>query len=115
MRRSWHEGRIPRGKRACYRPRVRFLAASCLFLAAAAQAAEPSRFRDPEDGHFDLSEYLLDHRGALPIPIIITEPAVGYGGGLGLAWFSESLREAAAHSAASGRLTPPNIYGAAAF
>ena len=72
------------------------------------------RFKDPEDGAFDASEYLLDHRGALPVPIVITEPAVGYGGGLALAWFSESIRDAAERAAASGgRITPPNIYGAA--
>jgi hypothetical protein len=72
------------------------------------------RFKDPEDGKFDASEYLLDHKGALPVPIIITEPAVGYGGGLALAWFSESLREAARHST-EGRYIPPDIYGLAAF
>jgi hypothetical protein len=72
----------------------------------------PDRFRDPQDGAFDVSEYLLDHRGALPMPIFITEPAVGYGGGLALAWFSESIRDAAG-KAREGRLTPPNIYAAA--
>lgn len=114
MRAQWHEGRIPRGNRACYRPRVRILAASCLLAAAVAQAAVPERFRDPEDGQLDASEYLLDHSGALPVPIIITEPAVGYGGGLGLAWFSESIRDAIEHST-GGKLAPPNIYGAMAF
>jgi hypothetical protein len=39
------------------------------------------RFIDPEDGQFDLSYFLENPRGFLPIPIIITEPAVGYGGG----------------------------------
>ena len=39
-------------------------------------------FHDPEDGQLDLSEYLATATGFLPIPIIITEPAVGYGGGL---------------------------------
>jgi hypothetical protein len=41
-----------------------------------------ARFIDPEDGQFDLSYFLEDPRGVLPIPIVITEPAVGYGGGL---------------------------------
>ncbi len=71
------------------------------------------RFTDPEDGAFDASEYLLDHRGVLPVPIIITEPAVGYGGGLALAWFSESIRDAAAKAQPGGRITPPNILGVA--
>lgn len=40
-----------------------------------------SRFIDPEDGQFDLSYFLANPRGFLPVPIVITEPAVGYGGG----------------------------------
>jgi hypothetical protein len=43
---------------------------------------EPSRFRDPEDGKFDVSSFLEKPRGFLPVPVVITEPAVGYGGGL---------------------------------
>jgi len=39
------------------------------------------RFFDPADGKLDLSYFLEDPRGFLPIPIIVTEPAVGYGGG----------------------------------
>ncbi|MDN8618795.1 hypothetical protein [Variovorax ginsengisoli] len=39
------------------------------------------RFFDPEDGAFDLSSFLENPRGFLPIPIVVTEPAVGYGGG----------------------------------
>ena len=40
-----------------------------------------ARFFDPKDGQFDLSYFLEDPRGFLPIPIVVTEPAVGYGGG----------------------------------
>jgi hypothetical protein len=48
------------------------------------------------------------------VPLIITEPAVGYGGGLALAWFSESIRDAAQRAdPGGGRVTPPDIYGAA--
>ena len=35
----------------------------------------------PQDGQFDLSYFLENPRGFLPIPIVVTEPAVGYGGG----------------------------------
>jgi hypothetical protein len=48
-------------------------------------AVEPvptSRFRDPDDGQIDLSRFLAHPRAFLPIPLIVTEPAVGYGGGL---------------------------------
>jgi len=92
-----------------------------LLAAGAAHAAEEKswfsdRFIDPQDGQFDASNYLLDHKGAFPFPIIITEPAVGYGGGLALMWFSESMREAATRAQQQGtRLTPPNIYALAAF
>jgi hypothetical protein len=41
-----------------------------------------SRFRDPEDGQIDLSRFLAHPRAFLPIPLVVTEPAVGYGGGL---------------------------------
>ncbi|STE16785.1 Uncharacterised protein [Escherichia coli] len=38
---------------------------------------------DPEDGMLDMSRYLQENRyGFLPIPVVITEPAVGYGGGV---------------------------------
>ena len=43
---------------------------------------KPSRFRDPQDGQIDLSSFLATPRAFLPIPLVITEPAVGYGGGL---------------------------------
>lgn len=45
------------------------------------------RFKDPADGQFDLSMYLTGRTGFVPIPIIITEPAVGYGGGLVISYF----------------------------
>ena len=45
-------------------------------------APEPSRFRDPDDGQFDVSSFLEKPRGFLPVPVVITEPAVGYGGGM---------------------------------
>ncbi len=52
-----------------------------------------ARFFDPEDGQFDLSYFLEDPRGFLPIPIVVTEPAVGYGGG-GAGMFLRPRREA---------------------
>ena len=52
-----------------------------------------ARFFDPEDGQFDLSYFLENPRGFLPIPIVVTEPAVGYGGG-GAGMFLRPRREA---------------------
>lgn len=42
---------------------------------------------DPEDGMLDASDYLASASGFLPVPIIITEPAVGFGLGLAVAYF----------------------------
>ena len=46
-------------------------------------AAHAVSFTDPVDGMFDMGEYLAENAyGFLPIPVIITEPAVGYGFGV---------------------------------
>jgi hypothetical protein len=96
------------------------LVVAMLLLASAAQAAEAprwlDRYLDPQDGQFDLSEHLLKRRGLLPVPIVITEPALGYGAGLAALWFKESISEAGARSLAdTGRRAPPSIAAAAAF
>ncbi|MEC5385687.1 BamA/TamA family outer membrane protein [Uliginosibacterium sp. H3] len=70
-----------------------------------------SPFRDDKDGAFDVSKWLLEKKGFLPVPMIITEPAVGYGAGVGLMFFSQSIAEAAANAKATGHVTPPDIYG----
>jgi hypothetical protein len=95
---------------------LRPLALAVLFvsLCASAQESDKSKlFRDPQDGAFDASEFLLDKKGFLPVPIVITEPAVGYGAGAALVFFRESLRERASHVKPGEPLTPPDIYIAA--
>ncbi|HEY6512281.1 MAG TPA: BamA/TamA family outer membrane protein [Burkholderiaceae bacterium] len=92
-------------------PAAGLLWLSMLLAAAGAQAASWfDRFKDADDGQLDLSEWLLDQKGFLPVPIIITEPAVGYGAGVMATFFRESLREAASRKTEDGRLTPPDIY-----
>lgn len=44
---------------------------------------------DDKDGAFDMSKFLLTRGAFLPVPIIITEPAVGYGGGLAAVFFHQ--------------------------
>ncbi|HUD73305.1 MAG TPA: BamA/TamA family outer membrane protein [Dongiaceae bacterium] len=78
---------------------------------AAATAAAPPAADEPAG--FDMSEWLLDRKGFLPVPIVITEPAVGYGGGLAFLFFRDSLRAAAERKAAGRHATPPDIYGVA--
>jgi len=52
-----------------------------------------ARFFDPDDGQFDLGYFLENPRGFLPVPIVVTEPAVGYGGGV-VGMFLRPRREA---------------------
>jgi len=40
---------------------------------------------DPEDGMLDASDYLSSAHGFLPVPVFITEPAIGTGHGLAVA------------------------------
>ncbi|MDO6386859.1 BamA/TamA family outer membrane protein [Uliginosibacterium sp. 31-12] len=84
--------------------------ASMMLAASGVLADEGGRFTDPEDGRFDASEHLLKYQGVLPVPIIITEPAVGYGAGVAAVYFDESIADASQHSMAeTGRRAPPNI------
>ena len=87
---------------------------ACVAALSAQAQGWRERFVDPQDGGLDASNYLLDYRGVLPVPILITEPAVGYGGGIAAAWFSESIRDAASRSKGN-RITPPDIYIATAI
>ena len=75
---------------------------------------KPSVFIDPQDGYVDLSSWLLEKKGFLPVPIIITEPAVGYGGGMVAMFFRQSMAEAAAQAKSTGGIKPPDIYSVAA-
>lgn len=63
-------------------------------------------------GDLDMSEYMSQAYGFLPIPIIITEPAVGYGGGLTLVYLHDTLL---GQKASSGRRIPPSISGMVAM
>ncbi len=76
--------------------------------------ASTSPFRG-RDGSLDVSSWLLDRKGFLPVPIVITEPAIGTGGGIGLVFFSESLRDTEERAGASKRKVPPDLYIAAGF
>ena len=81
---------------------------ACVSLAPA--LADLDGFRDPVDGRLDASQWLLDRKGFLPVPIIVTEPAVGYGGGAAALFFHRNEQ-----ASGSERLTPPDISAIAAF
>ena len=58
--------------------------------APAEEAGFWSQFIDPDDGKLDMSRWLVDNAyGFLPVPIIISEPAVDDGLGLGALFFHE--------------------------
>jgi hypothetical protein len=53
------------------------------FFAAGTIKKKSISFKDSLDKAFDLSDYIIDANGFVPIPYIITEPAVGgFGGAL---------------------------------
>lgn len=73
---------------------------------------------DPKDGKFDMSRWLLERKGGfLPVPIIVSDPAVGYGGGLAALFFHRPAGAATTRTTADGRqqLVPPNLFGGMAM
>lgn len=85
--------------------------------APSASPASASLFRDADDGRFDMSRWLLDRRGFLPVPIVVTDPAVGTGGGLALAFFHRPTSAATSANANAGaaRMVVPDIYAGGAL
>ena len=76
-------------------PVIVSLALLLIPLADPAHASFLEDLEDPKDGALDTSKMLMSRTGFLPVPIIITEPAVGYGGGLAILYFHGSGKERA--------------------
>jgi len=77
-----------------------------------------SGFKDSEDGAIDISDWLLNKKGFLLMPTIITEPAVDYGLGAALVWFHQSIAEKKAPPSMTGVLgvaTLNETWGAGLF
>lgn len=88
---------------------VRSLVLLLAFISTSIQAGWLSdNFIDPNDGYFDISRWLSQKTGFLPVPIIITEPAIGYGGGLAAVFFHGKVLGSRADD---GRLKPPSASG----
>ena len=89
--------------------------------APATKLSFSQKFKDSTDGKLDFSEFVGSARGFLPIPIIVTEPAVGFGGGLTLVFLHDSIKnraELARQKAPDGtpkRIPPPSVSGLAGF
>lgn len=58
-------------------------------LATPVSAGWLDKLKDPETGQVDITNWLLKGGGFLPVPIIVTEPAVGFGLGLAPAFFHD--------------------------
>lgn len=82
-----------------------------MFSVSAGADNSESRFIDPCDGKLDVSEWVLEDRGFLPVPIIITEPAVGYGGGAALMFFHKQMQEKTTTTGDAVYGLPPSITG----
>jgi hypothetical protein len=100
----------------CTRLRGCLAFAGLLVICQARSGDFLQRFTDPTDGWFDMSQFVLDHKGPLVVPVIITEPAVGYGGGAALVFIRQSLEEQAAKAKDNGgHVAPPDVFGLMAF
>ena len=76
--------------------------ALCLSLNAQEKTKPLSSFRDSIDHAIDISDWLVNKKGVLIVPTLITEPAVGYGiGGAGVFF----------HSSYSEKNGPPSMTG----
>ncbi len=75
------------------------------------------QFIDPIDGKFDSSQWLAGRSGFLPIPLFISDPAVGYGGGLAVVFLHESKDEEVPMDDPNqlSHLPPSVSFGAAAY
>ena len=66
----------------------------CLILLSMPFASLAVEFTDPIDGNLDMGEYLAENAyGFLPMPILITEPALGYGVGFAGVFLHESEQQ----------------------
>ena len=67
---------------------------SLLTLLSIPLASSAIEFTDPIDGSLDMGEYLAENAyGFLPVPILITEPALGYGFGFAGVFLHESEKQ----------------------
>jgi hypothetical protein len=92
---------------------IKFLIVFCLSfnLMLNAQDKESKKeisLFDKDDKNFDISEYLSQAYGFFPLPTIVTEPAIGAGGGVGLLYLHDGF---VGKKGKSGRNIPASISG----
>ncbi len=84
-----------------------------LNIASSSAQSFKDMFISKDDGAVDMSEFLNSNTGFLPVPIIVTEPAVGFGGGLALAYFHKG--ETFENDGGSKGLSPTVSFAAGAY
>lgn len=102
-------------------PVLKFITTIILFTISGTvtSASMMDDFIDPQDGMFDVSHWLAERKGFFPMPIIITEPAVGFGLGAGLLFLHDPLAGKTADGETfdpqnidpKGRIIPPSVSG----
>jgi hypothetical protein len=73
------------------------------------------RAADSLDVATDISVNLIDRLGFLPVPIFVTEPAVGYGLGAAALFFGDAEPAPGQSEGAAGKAAPPAISGVGGF
>ena len=89
---------------------------ACSFIHPALGQKQKLSFKDSTDQRFDLSDWVLTFNGFIPVPTIITEPALGgFGGGL-FAVFVDPNKpyEDSVNGQVVKTRAKPNFYGAGA-
>lgn len=84
----------------------------CVLLAPGYGFADSffDQFIDPKDGKLDASQWLAGRTGFLPVPVVISDPAVGYGAGLALAFFHDAGDEPPSSDDINARVSlPPSV------
>lgn len=85
-----------------------FLLLSLLAFTATAQKVS---FRDSTDNAFDMSDWVINMHGFIPVPMLITEPAVGFGGALAAVMIKPRPQPAAYKNYKHMARIPPDITG----
>lgn len=87
-------------------------------VAAPAHAGMFDKTKDPTDGKFDISAMLMSGKGFMAVPIIVTEPAIGFGLGAAVGFFHGKPQgdiDVWDESIALEDIPPPTVSGAAAM
>lgn len=109
MRNAWKA--ISCGSSWLASSRTKLLATAMVVMACSTVNADfRENFIDAEDGMFDTSKYLSENKlGFLPVPVIITEPAVGFGLGAVGVFFHESAAQRKQRIEGGNSLLPKNV------